>query len=181
MSKKVAKSKSSDEFISDDVVSSGAANYVKLATGDNKLRIISKPITGWVEWIDKKPTRYPINEEPEGEDDENPPKKFLAVVVIDHSDDEVKILELTQQSVIKAIKALAGNPDWGNPFSYDLNIKKSGEGLKTKYAVTPSPKKPLAKELVKAAMSKPCNLDALYEGTDPWDVDGSEVTEYEFK
>ena len=90
-------------------------------------------------------------------------------------------LELTQQSIIKAIKAYAANPDWGNPFSYDLTIGKSGEGLKTKYTVQASPKKPLAKHLVSDANEKPCNLDALYEGTDPWDVESGDVTEYYFK
>ena len=105
----------------------------------------------------------------------------MALAVIDHEDETVKILELTQQSIIKAIKAYAANPDWGNPFSYDLTIGKSGEGLKTKYTVQASPKKPLAKNLVSTANEKPCNLDALYEGSDPWDVEDGEETEYFFK
>jgi len=176
-----AKSKASEDFISDDAVSSGSSSYMKLVKGENKIRIISKPVTGWLEWVDKKPTRYPINEEPEAADDDNKPKKFLAMAVIDQNDEGVKILELTQQSVIKAIKALTGNPDWGNPFSYDITIEKTGEDLKTKYTVTPSPKKPLAKHLVKAAAEKPCNLENLFDGTDPWDVDGGAETEYHLK
>lgn len=174
------KSQNSDAFVSDDAVSSGASSYMKLVKGENKLRIISKPIIGWLLWEDKKPTRMPITEEPESTDDDNPAKKFMAVVVIDHTDGLVKIWEMTQQSIIKAIKALTANPDWGNPFTYDLTIDKSGEDLKTKYVVTPSPKKPLGKELVKVAMAKPCNLDALYEGEDPWSIDG-DSTEYFFK
>lgn len=165
-----------DSFVPDDVVSSGASAYMKLEA-ENKIRIISKPIVGWLEWIDKVPTRYQITEEPEASDDDNPPKKFFAVAIIDRKDGLVKIMELTQQSVIKAIKALSSNPDWGNPFTYDLNITKTGEGMKTKYAVTPSPKKVLDKEAIKAATAKPCNLDALYEGEDPWDVSEG-VTDY---
>jgi hypothetical protein len=185
---KSAKKKSSDAFVPDEVESSGPNSYFKPEDGSNKVRVLSKPIVGWLAWGEdedgkKKPIRSQIDDQPNMEDyeEDNQPKKFMAVAVLDHADDEVKIWEMTQQSVIKAIKALSGNPDWGNPFSYDLNINKTGEKLKTKYSVTPSPKKPLAKELVKVAMSKPCNLDALYEGADPWDVDGSEVTEYEFK
>jgi len=34
---------------------------------------------------------------------------------------------------------------------------------------------------VKAAGEKPCNLENLFDGTDPWDVDGGEETEYKFK
>jgi hypothetical protein len=179
---KVAKpSKSeSDDFISDDAVSSGASRYMKLQQGENKIRFISKPITGWLEWIDKKPQRHPIDQEPEAADDENKPKKFLAAAIIDHEDGAVKILEVTQQSIIKALKALTSNPDWGNPFSYDVTIKKEGEDLKTKYTVTPSPKKPLSKDLVKAAQSTPCYLDALFEGEDPWDAEDNQ-TEYFLK
>lgn len=183
MSKQAKSAKSSsNDFISDDVVS-GSSSYMKLNAGDNKIRIISKPVIGWLEWVDKKPTRTQIDDKPEASDDDNPPKKFMAVAVLDLNDKEspVKIMELTQQSVIKAIKALSSNPDWGNPFSYDITIKKTGEGMKTKYVVTPSPKKPISKDLIKAASEKPCNLDALYEGEDPWDTDGGEVTEYFFK
>lgn len=178
-SAKPAKKSSDDDFVSDDAVSSGASSYMKLEAS-NKIRIISKPIIGWLEWIDKIPTRYPIGEEPEASDDDNQPKKFFACVVIDRKDGLVKIMELTQQSIIKAIKTLSSNPDWGNPFTYDLNIAKTGEGMKTKYAVTPSPKKQLEKDATKAAAAKPCNLDALYEGEDPWDVTEG-ATEYHLK
>lgn len=180
---KNTKSKSkSDDFVPDDAISEGSSAYMKLDAGENKVRIISKPVIGWVEWIDKKPNRTQIDDEPEATDAENPPKKFFTVVAIDRADGLVKIMELTQQSVIKAIKALSGNPDWGAPFAYDITIKKSGEGLKTKYAVTPSPKKKLEKEMVKLAQSKPCNLEKVFENEDPWSVEGDDdTTEYIFQ
>jgi hypothetical protein len=186
---KPAKGKAeTSDFISDDVVASGSGNYFKPDTGDSKVRIITKPIIGWLAWNeneegDKEPARTQIDDEPNKADYEkdNQPKKFMAVVVIDHEDGEVKIWEITQQSIIKAIKALTANPDWGMPFSYDININKKGEKLKTKYVVTPSPKKALSKDLIKAAQEKPCALDSLYENEDPWDVEDKEVTEYVFK
>jgi len=181
---KVAKSAKSDEFISDDALGSGEGSYLNIKKQtEAEFRIISMPVEGWIDWVDKKPIRTPMSDgEPEAADDENPPKKFIAVVVIDRSDDTVKIAELTQQSVIKGIKALAANPKWGKPFAYDLNVAKKGEGLQTRYTLTPSPKAALPKELVKSAMEKPCNLEKLFEGEDPWKVEkGEEVTEYFFK
>lgn len=186
--KATSKKAADDDFVSDDVVSSGSNSYMKFEKGDNEIRIISKPINGWVVWEEdpddseaKVPKRCTLEDgEPDApsKDPMDKPKKFMAVAVIDHADGEVKIAEITQQSIIKAIKALSANPKWGNPFSYDLTITKSGEGKKTRYAVQPSPKKALSKEQVKAAQEKPCYLDALYEGEDPWDVEDKDATEY---
>lgn len=180
---KAAKKEESNDFIGEDSLSTGSASYMKLEKGDSKFRIISKPISGWLEWIDKKPIRTTLGDgEPEATDDDSPPKKFVAFAVIDRKDGLVKILELTQQSVIKAIRALANNPDWGNPFTYDINVTKTGESLKTKYTVQPSPKKPLNKVEMAEADEKKCNLEALFAGEDPWDVDGADnVTEYFYK
>jgi hypothetical protein len=174
--------------VDDDAVSAGSAAYMKFESGDNQFRAISKPITGWVVWEegedeDKKPVRTRLEDgEPDAPSDDpmDKPKKFLAFAVIDRADDEVKILEVTQQSVIKAIKALADNAKWGNPFTYDINVSKKGEGKKTRYTVTPEPKTVLSKELMKAAAAKPCNLEALYEGENPWEIE-DDVTEYHFK
>lgn len=182
MAKNTKPAKNADEFISEDSISSGSASYMKLEK-ESKFRCISNPISGWLEWVDKKPIRTPLADgEPEASDDENPPKKFIAMVVIDRKDDLVKILELTQQSVIKAIRALTNNPDWGKPFSYDINISKTGEGMKTKYTVQASPKKPLSKAEIAEAQEKKCNLEALFAGDDPWKLEkGQETTEYHFK
>ncbi len=172
--------KQSDGFIPDEATSSGEALYFKPQQGENTIRFISEPIFGWLEWVDKKPIRTTLDEEPEGEDEDNKPKKFMAAVIIDREDDnKVKIMELTQQSIIKAIKALAGNPKWGDPYSYDITINKSGEDLTTKYSVVPNPKSKLSKDVIKAANAKKCNLMALYDGENPWETEDGE-TDYIF-
>ena len=53
---------------------------------------------------------------------------------------QVKVLEVGR-SVITAIKQFALDPDYGNPTTYDLKIKKEGSGRDTRYSVSPSPKK----------------------------------------
>lgn len=186
--KPTKKAAADDDFVSDDVVSGGSSSYMKFEKGDNKIRIISKPQNGWIVWEEdpededsRVPKRCTLEDgEPDApsKDPKDKPKKFMTVAVIDLADNEVKIAEITQQSIIKAIKALSSNKDWGNPFSYDLNIEKKGEGKKTRYTVQPSPKKALGKDLIKAAQEKPCYLPALFEGEDPWDVEDKEPTEY---
>lgn len=176
-----------DDFVSDDVVSAGG-DYMKFESGSNEFRAISKPIVGWIVWEEdddgeKKPVRSAITDEPDApsKDPKDKPKKFMTLVVIDRADDVVKILEITQQSVIKGIQGLARNEKWGSPFGYDINVEKKGADKKTRYTVTPSPKKPLSKQDIAAANEKPCNLDALYAGENPWETEDKEVTEYFFK
>jgi len=186
-STKSTKKVESDAFISEESLGSGDAAYLKFEKGANAFRIISKPITGWVDWVEdedenRKPVRTPLSDgEPEASSEDQKPKKFVAFVVIDRADGVVKILELTQQSIIKGIKTLAENPKWGNPFSYDINVEKTGEKLKTKYAVTPSPKEPLSKLEIADALERPCNLEKLMDGENPWEVEEGEETEYIFK
>lgn len=183
---KPTKKVESEGFISEESLGGGDAAYLKFEKGANSFRIISKPIAGWVDWVEdedgnRKPIRTPMSDgEPEAADEDNKPRKFVTFAVIDRADGLVKILELTQQSIIKGIKTLADNPAWGNPFSYDINVDRTGEKLKTKYAVTPSPKKPLSKSEIADAQERPCNLEKLFDGENPWEVE-DEATEYFFK
>lgn len=187
--KPAKKSKVSDDdaFVSSDAVSGGDALYFKPQTDENRVRVISMPIFGWVEWTEdeegkRKPVRTQIDDKPEDSDDDNKAKKFMTIAIIDREDDDkVKIWEITQQSIIKAIKALSDTPDWGKPFAYDIIVTKTGEDLKTKYVVTPCPKKQLDKSIVREAQQRPCNLDKLFEGENPWEVEDGEETEYFFK
>lgn len=184
---KAAKTKEVDEdsFIDEEVLG-GASSYMKLQDGDNEVRIISKPIFGWIGWEDKKPQRTLLADGPPDvtiNEPKDKPKKFMACLVIDLADDEIKIMELTQQSIIKAILALDKNAKWGKPYGYNLSINKTGANLTTKYVVTPNPKTPVSSAHKAAATEKPCNLMALYEGADPWSEEATndEVTPYIFK
>lgn len=156
-----------------DVPSNGTSGFLKFASGDTKFRCLSNPVMGYVEWIDKKPTRYTMEEgKPETKDAKNPPKHFWLLRVWDYADNEVKILEITQASVLKEIAALAKSKEWGNPMDYDLKVTRTGEGMKgTKYKVTPSPKKALPKNIVAADKAKPSDISVMFEGGDPWQVE----------
>lgn len=148
----------------------GQGSYMKLQKGDNKFRILSKPIVGWLDWKDKKPYRFTMKNKPEKPLDVNPIKHFWAFLVFDYSDQSVKILEITQATIQKSISDLSKDEEWGPPFEYDLKINRKGESLTTEYSITPSPKKVLSDEIKQAALDKPVYLDALFTGGDPWVV-----------
>jgi len=148
----------------------GSGSYMKFQKGDNKFRILSKPIVGWLDWKDKKPYRFQMNQKPEKPLTDKPIKHFWAFLIYDYADRSVKILEITQATIQKSIADLSKDEEWGAPFEYDLKVNKKGEDLNTEYGVTPSPKKPLSDEIKQAALDKPCYLEALYSGSDPWVV-----------
>ncbi len=116
---------------------------MKLQDGENKIRILSKPIVGWLDWKDKKPYRFAMKSKPEKPMDKNPIKHFWAFIVWNYNDQAIQILEVTQQTIQAAIGNLSKDEDWGAPFEYDLKITKKGKDLETKYGITPSPKKSL--------------------------------------
>lgn len=149
-----------------------ASGYMKLQNGENRFRILSKPIIGWLDWKDKKPLRFRINEKPaKPVDPEKKIKHFWAFVVWDYADSKLKILEITQSTIQSAIQALSKDADWGTPFAYDIKIIRTGDNLETKYAVNPVPHKSAPAEAKEAYLSTPVDLEALFAGEDPFDTD----------
>lgn len=154
----------------------GAGSYMKFQQGDNKFRILSKPIIGWLDWKDKVPYRFGFKNKPEKPLGDQPIRHFWAMIVFDYSDQAVKILEITQSTIQKSIEHLAKDEDWGSPHEYDLKVNKTGQDKSTEYKVNPSPKKPVSDEIKAAALAKPINLEALYKGADPFQIVNGEQT-----
>jgi len=146
-------------------------SYFKLQKGENKFRILSKPIIGWLDWKDNKPMRFRYNAKPEAPVDASKPvRHFWAMVVFDYSDGKIKIAEFTQSSIQKAIQDLTKDADWGSPFNYDIKINRTGEGKETEYRLNPTPHKAITAEIKALHEATPVNLDALYENGDPFAV-----------
>lgn len=157
-------------------------NYLqlsKLKDGDTKLRIVMKPIAGWIDWVDKKPIRYRPNEKPrKSHNPEQPLKAFWACYVWDYSKEDLFVLEITQKTIQKTLVDLGSDPDWGDLTSFDVKIKKEGSGMETKYALTAIPHKPISEQIKQALKDNPVRLEALFEGGDPWlDLDDTPVWE----
>ncbi len=163
-------------------VPKGPSNYVKLESGDNKLRILSAPVLGYSYWnLQDKPVRVQGVVEPSVDKSlikkdqygNQPVRHFWAMVVYNYQAKQIQILEAYQSSIQGPLKALAENPDWGNPFAYDITINKSGTGKETEYKVVPIPPKPVSDEVKAAYKAKPANLQKLFTGEDPFASAGS--------
>lgn len=162
-------------------VPKSGGNYLKLQEGTNRIRILTDAITGWLYWVpnpDKPGTNKPvrIKEMPEVVPAEAVADKFGGFIkhfwafgVYNYQDDAVQIMEITQATIQDAIFAIHSDEDWGDPKQYDIKIVKSKEGDKIKYHVSPAPKSELSLKIANAFAEKPINLEALYDGADPFD------------
>lgn len=165
------------EFLDDNYdVPEGDSKFMKLLQGENKIRILSKPIYGWLDWLDKKPHRFHMEQKPDKPyDPKKAIKHFWALVVWDYEKECISVLEITQKTIQSVIANYSRDAEWGSPFGYDFKITRTGEGLKTEYSCIPSPHKEVAAKIKEAYAATPVNLAALYEGEDPFDVSIEDV------
>lgn len=157
-----------------------SSGYMSLEKGTNKFLILDSAIIGFEYWnLSGKPVR--VKSEPEEtpvdirrEEDGKPEriKHFWAFPVWNFEDEKVQILEITQTTIMREITALVKNEDWGSPvMTYAITITREGDKLTTKYTVTPSPAKAVAKDVkdewdeVKA---KGFDLNRLFGGGNPF-------------
>lgn len=170
-----------------DVPTASSGTYMKLEMGENRIRVLASPILGFEYWVTlpdggRKPRRVRIGTPiPQGELELDPksgeperPKHFWAMPVWSYKDEQIEILELTQNSIQKELQKLANDSEWGSPLGYDITIIRDGEGLKTTYSVTPKPAKPLDPKIEDFFKGATINLEALYDGGNPF---GEVVTE----
>ena len=165
------------------------SQYMKFESGINTFRILAKPIMGMEFWTTKtddkgvskrfpnrkrmgetiKMTELEVNPE-SGKIDS--PQHFWAMPVWNYKDKQIQILEIKQKTVLEAIKSYIDNPKWGSPTEYDITVTKTGEKLTTKYLVDHDPKEELDKEIAKQFKEMKINLEALFDGKDPFEQTG---------
>lgn len=155
------------------------SRYMRLEQGENKFRILEKPIFGWEGWkpgADGKdtPMRYRMDEKPTdlAAFRNQRINHFWAMPVWNLKTLKVEVLQLTQKTILGAIENLARDEEWGSPLGYTLKVTKEGTTKEdTKYHVAPMPHKAVPEE-VKAAFTKVksegFDLKALYDGGDPF-------------
>jgi len=159
-------------------------NYMKFLDGENHFRVLSSAIVGiefWKEETNKegekvrKPVRRRMTEaitpDEIGVDKNGEPEKmkhFWAFVVYNRDAERIQILEITQKTIQRAIKTLAGNTKWGDPQEYDIVVTRSGEKFETEYVVQPDPKEKIDEAIVNEYKAMNINLEALFDGDDPF-------------
>lgn len=151
--------------------------YTKLEDGDNRLRIISNSIQGWIGW-QEKPTgnKEPLRVEMDRKEDltnfnVKEIKHFWAFMVWNYQTKTLEIFEVTQRSIQDAIMNLYQSADWGDPKGYDIIINRTGQKLETKYNVQGGRQSQLDGKLVLSEYEKaPCAIEKLFQGKDPWDL-----------
>lgn len=152
----------------------------KVENGEHKIRILSNPINGWLDWIVEPPVKpggkdqwTPVRTVPTDKrppiSAEREPTPFWSMVIWNYNENRLVIWDLTQPSIIKKLKELYRSENFGDPKNYDLIITKtkSHKG-KTSYDTLPLPPTPV-NERIKAFYEKtPVRLTALYENKDPF-------------
>ena len=154
-----------------------------LEDGDNSFRILSSAIVGYEWWVENgEEGRKPVRVRTAGEvpdevrnasDNRQKARHFWAFTVYNYKTKTIQILELKQQTVMRAIEAFVKNPKWGNPKTYDIIIERVKTGSRDRdveYNVIPEPPSTLDEGIVELAKSIPVRLEALYSGEDPFTV-----------
>lgn len=146
-------------------------DYFKFKTGDNKFRILSKPII-WYEYFDilNKPVRSKeVIKDPSDIKEDGKVKQFRAFIVYNYDEKRVQVMTITQASIKQQLQGYQNDVDYGSPLDYDIKINKTGESLDTKYQVKPLSKSEISKEVAEAykAVALTVDMDKLYEWGHP--------------
>jgi hypothetical protein len=168
--------------------------YAELEEGQNTFRILSPAIVGYEWWVDteengRKPIRVRTAEEVPTEvrnatETQDRPKHFWAFAVFNYASQSIQVLEIKQQTIMRALDALVKNPKWGSPLGYDLTIEKVKTGSRdwdVEYHVIPEPPSKLDEGVVELAKQVPVRLEALYDGNDPFGDAEAEDTRAQVK
>lgn len=125
------------------------SKYLKFEEGATEFMPLASAIIGWEYWnLDGKPVR--VTEKPEEipvdirrDQKTGQPetiKHFWAFPVIECATGKVRVLEITQKTIQKAIRDLTTNPRWGSPIQrYTITVKRDDSTTPTTYSIMPNP------------------------------------------
>ena len=160
----------------------GESNYMRLSEAENKFRVLSSAVVGYELWVEGKPLRMRVNEftsEQLAKADMNKftgkrktPQYFWSFVVYNYQTQKIEILEVTQVTVMRGIEDFLNDSDYGDPKTYDLTVIRDEAGDRVEYRVKAKPPKKLDEGITKAYEDMNINLNALFDGTNPFAENG---------
>jgi hypothetical protein len=155
--------------------------FAELEEGANSLRILTPAIVGYEWWIDtqeggRTPIRARTAEEVPSEvrnaaESQDKAKHFWAFTVYNYQTQSIQVLEVKQQTIMRALDSLVKSSKWGSPLGYDLTIEKVKTGSRDRdveYHVIPEPPAPIDEGIAELSRQVPVRLEALYDGGDPF-------------
>lgn len=156
--------------------------YFKPEAGQNKILIVGPAVQGYQYWtnggtvvrqedvFEETPDIRvrKVKDEKTGEETDQAEKQqfFWAMPIYNFKSGMIEVWQVTQKGIRDELAGLQANEDWGNPTgNYSITVKKDGEGLKTKYTVTPNPAEK-DKDVIKKAMDMyalaPTDLEDMF-------------------
>lgn len=146
-----------DSFFPEDYnLPTSGGEFMKLEKGESLFRILGKAVMGWEYWTEEnKPVRsyqpftdLPANAKKDKDGKVVKPKHIWILPVYDYTSKAIRTLTISQKKVQEAILNLVKDPDWGAPTKYDIRIVRDGDGLETKYSISPKPHKEMDAEVM---------------------------------
>lgn len=128
------------------------SDFITLAEGDNKGRVLSNPQQFYVHWVsDETGKTRKVNCSTDGcpvcmrgQDGDKASPRWL-VKFLTRKEGRVGLLEISTQ-VFKGVKTLVQDPEWGVVTEYDINVKRGPKGAQPLYTVIPGRRTPLTTE-----------------------------------
>lgn len=116
-----------------------AGGYFKLINGENKFRVLTSPEPYVSHFMGKGQPVLPCLQNCDFCKKGYERTVKVIMYILDRTDNQIKLAELGW-SIFKAIGELANSSEYGFESipPYDLIIKRTGEGMQTRYIVTPS-------------------------------------------
>lgn len=157
------------------------SRYLKFEEGEVEFLPLDSAILGYEYWnLENKPVRSaePWEEMPadirEEKDGRKVIKHFWAFPVWDYESESVKVLEITQKTIMKALRNYAKNPKWGNPvLKYSFTVTRDDSESITRYNVMANPAQEISPEITEAWQDLKDNgfdITRLYTGDDPFNA-----------
>lgn len=148
-----------------------------------KVRVMDVPITGYQWWVKAEgqdhnvpvrvkeaPEEVPANAEPDNYG--NYVKYFESFIIWNYDTKNIQIMQVVQTTIQDGMMKL--DMDFDDLRNYDIKINKEKKGERIKYSVSPTKPSDIPLEAAEAFESNPVNLNALYDGEDPFASKGTE-------